>query len=371
MVLRFLLEKEFKEIARSPVFTGVLIFFTALMLFFFPWEVNQELKGMKVTIVNNDTGDYSQRLIAKMNATPNVEIEEVTQSYMASLENIEQQRSLAIIVIPDDFSKDIVTNKSSKVQIMINAVDGTQAGLGQEFLYELIQDFATEIRRESTGLNPQELELVSINPIYRYNTSLDYNLFMLPGLLVIMLTMYSSIFAGISIVSEKEIGTIQQINVTPIRRHIFILAKIIPFWVIAILLTCISVPIIHWVYGLEFVGSFPLYLFCVLVFAIALSFMGVILSNMSETLQQAMFLVIFFILIFFLVSGLFSPVEAMPIWAKVIAYSNPLTYFIRLTRMIYLRGAGLVDIYPDLLVMFGFLILFGVLAVATQKKRSN
>lgn len=371
MVLRFLLEKEFKQLRRNPIMIGVLIFYTALMLFVFPWTINQDIKQLRVTIVNNDTGSYSHRLISKMQASSTFVVEDIVPYYPLAIKNIEEQKSLAVVVIPKDFSKDLVTNSNANLQVQINAVDGSQAGLAESYIHQLVEEFSHELSAEVSGLTEEQLTPVAIHPTYKYNPSLNYMYFMLPGLLVIMLTMYSSIFAAMSIVTEKELGTIQQINVTPIRRHIFILAKIIPFWVIALLVTCVSVPLIYWLYGLTFSGNFVLYLFAVLLFAVALSFMGVILSNMSETLQQAMFLILFFILIFFLLSGLFSPVDAMPVWAQFIAYSNPLTYFIRLTRMMYLRGAGLVEIYPDLLAIVGFLIVFALLAIATQKKRSS
>ena len=194
---------------------------------------------------------------------------------------------------------------------------------------------------------------------------------MLPGFLVIMLTLFCGIFPSMSIVQEKEIGTLQQINVTPVKRYSFIIAKIIPFWLLAIVSISIAVPIIYLVYGLAFEGNFLLYLGCVLLFSIAMTFMGVIISNLAETIQQSMFIMLFFILIFFLISGLFTPVNAMPSWAKVIAYASPLTYFNKLTRMMYLKGSGIMEIWPEILVILGFLIIFAITATLTHSKRSN
>ncbi len=364
MVLRFLLEKEVKQLFRNPVMKGVLIFYTVMVLFFFPWTINQELKELNVTIVNTDQGQYARQLIGKIQGTPTIKIQNSYPNYTSALEDIESQRSLAIIVLPEDFSRNLERDRAVEVQVLINSVNGSQAGLAQSYITRLIQEYSSELRIS----NPQNIE---IKPVYKYNSTLDYQFFMLPGLLVIMITMYSSIFPAMSIVTEKELGTLQQINVTPVKRSTFILSKIIPFWLIAMLAVSISVPIVYWVYGLVFQGNFLLYLFATLLFSVGLSFMGVILSNLSETIQQTMFLTLFFILIFFLVSGLFTPVNAMPLWGQAIAYANPLTYFIRINRMMYLRGAGFMEIYPDLVALVVFIVLFSTTAVLTHNKRKD
>lgn len=371
MVLGYLLEKEFKQLSRNPVIVGVLIFYTIMVLFFFPWPVTQELKSLKISIVNSDTGGYAQKLIGKLKATKSIEVQSIYPDYASALNDIEQGKAKAVMVFPKDFSEKLQLQEEPSIQLLLNAVDGTQAGLAQSYLLRLVQHYSKQLRMEELGLSQEEIEPIDVLPTYRYNSTLNYKYFMLPALLVIMLTMYCSIFPAMSIVQEKEKGTLQQLNVTPIRRSTLILSKIIPFWILAIVSVLISIPIIYWVYGLVFQGSILLYLFCMLIFAIALSFMGVILSNFSETVQQAMFLTLFFILIFFLMSGLFSPVDAMPAWAKVIAYANPLTYFNRLTRMVYLRGSGFLEILPDLLALLVFLVVFGVIAVVTHKKRTD
>lgn len=364
MVLKYLLEKEVKQIYRNPVMSGILVFYTLIVLFFFPWTINQELKELKLTVVNTDKGQYAQRLVGKLQATPTILIQNIYADYPSALKDIETQKSLAVLVLPTDFSQKLETEGTSDAQLLLNAVDGSQAGLAQSYLTKLIKEYSSE-------LVVGQAETVQIRPAYKYNTTLDYQYFMLPALLVIMITMYSSIFPAMSIVSEKEVGTLQQINVTPVKRHIFILAKIIPYWVISLLAVGVSLPVIYWVYGLGFSGNIFLSLFATLLFSVGLSFMGVILSNVAETIQQSMFLTLFFILIFFLVSGLFTPVNAMPLWGQAIAYANPLTYFIRINRMMYLRGSGIEGIYTDLIALVVFILIFGITAILTHKKRSN
>lgn len=369
-VLRFLLEKEFKQLLRNPIFIGVIIYFPIMVLLIFPWAINYDLEGLRISIVNHDTGSYAHRLISKIEGTPSFEIASVQGDVEDAIRDIERSRATMILVIPEDFGHTLTTEKRADVQVMINSVDGTQATIGKGYINALLTQFGQEVLQEESGMRVSQLSPLEIRPVYSYNESLNYKYFMLPGFLVIMLTFFCGIFPAMSIVGEKEIGTLQQINVTPVKRYTFIIAKIIPFWVLAIIVISISVPVIYWVYGLTFEGNFLLYLGCVLLFAITMSFMGVIISNIAETLQQSMFITIFFILIFFLISGLFTPVNAMPLWAQVIAYANPLTYFNKLTRMMYLKGAGVTDIWVEIVAILGFLVVFGVTATLTHNKRS-
>ena len=230
-------------------------------------------------------------------------------------------------------------------------------------------DYADELRMEKLGISQEELTPVKVVPKYEFNPTMDNKYFMLPAFIAILLTMFCGIFPSLSIVMEKEAGTLNQINVTPINRFTYVLSKVIPFWIFGSIIFLLALTIIYYVYGLSVAGSIPLFYLCALTFIVAMSLFGVTVSNVAETQQQAMFLILFFILILFLVSGLFSPVVAMPEWAQVIAYGNPLTYFIKSARMIYLKEAGFMDILPSLLALCAFVIIFAMSATLTHRKR--
>lgn len=369
--LLFLLHKELIQLKRNAVFLGILLFFTLMVLLIFPYAITYDIKDLHLSIVNNDSGGYSQRLISKMERNNNFKITDLRASFGDAMDDIESQKSLAIMVIPETFSKDITTGKNTDLQVMINSIDGIQASIAMSYIDELVSSFGEDLLSERLGRDISMLSPLEIKPMYKYNETLNYRFFMLPALIVVMITMYCGIFPAIMIVQEKEIGTLQQINVTPVHRSTFILSKIIPYWLITQVVLLLSILFIYIFHGLPLAGSYLLLAFSTFIFGVVMSFMGVIISNYSETLQQAMFIVIFFLLIFFLISGLFTPVNAMPSWAKVIAYANPLTYFNQIIRMIYLKGSNFLDILPKLLILCGFAFVIGIIAVLTHKKRES
>lgn len=368
-VLGFLLEKEVNQLRRNPIFLGILVLFTTLVLMIFPYAINYDLKHLSISIVNTDSSPYSQQLIGKIQANPIFRIQEIHTTFDAAINDIEAHKSLAIIVIPKDFSENLTNENSSTLNVMVNSIDGIQASIATNYIQEIVKEYSQELLLESTG--QATISPLEIKPLYKYNNTLNYRFFMLPALIVVMITMYCGIFPAIMLVQEKEIGTLQQINVTPVRPITFILSKIIPYWVIAQVILLLAVSIIHYFHHLPLSGSYFLLALGVLAFSGVMSSLGVIISNFSDTLQQAMFILLFFVLIFFLISGLFTPVNAMPVWAKAIAYSNPLTYFNEIVRMLYLKGSSFKDILPKLLALLLFQVIFGSIAVVTHKKREK
>ena len=370
MVLKYLLEKEFKQIWRNPIILGVLVVFVTMVLFLFPWAVNFEAKNIGITIVDQDRSPQSMQLISKVIANKSFRLHRVVDTYRSGYQDIESSDASVLLCIPKDFAKDLLGKQSAEVQIFANAVDGSQASLGSSYLAAVVNDYADNVRVRQTGLSLEEISPVQIVPRYRFNPSLDYKAFMLPAFVVMILTMFCGILPGLNIIIEKETGTIQQINVTPIKRHTYILGKIIPFWVLGLGIYALSLLVIWLIYGLSPTGSIGTLILAGFIYIASISGIGILVSNFSETLQQGMFLILFFILILFLLSGLFTPVSAMPGWAKVIAYGNPLTYFIKVMRLIYLKGAGFMDVLPQL----GILALFGVVlntaSILTLKKRN-
>lgn len=281
-----------------------------------------------------------------------------------------------IVEIPATFDKDIVKDKNSKVRVAVNSVNGTQGLLGSNYIMQIVNDFSSELRAELINtLPPQQraslmsIPQVDIIPKYKYNPGLDYKNFMIPGFMVLLLTLICGILPALNIVMEKESGTINQINVTPVNRIAFILAKLIPFWIVGLVVMIISVFTAYLLYGLWPTGSILAVLISAVVFILSISGFGLIISNYSETLQQASFLVMFFILILILLGGMFTPVSGMPSWAQLIAAINPFSYLTETLRMIYLNGSTLADVSGKLLAMALIALFLNGWAVLSYKKR--
>ena len=227
------------------------------------------------------------------------------------------QKEVEIIVqIPDGFEKDLMNGKSVSTQIITDAVNGSAANLMTYYASMIFMDFNRKIIIENTG---QDLMMsrIKLLPRYWFNANLDYKTYMVPGILVLLVTLIGAFLSGMNVVREKEIGTIEQLNVTPIKKHQFIIGKLFPFWLIAIFDLSVGLVIAKLVFSIPILGSVWLIMGVAAIYLLLVLGIGLFISTITETQQQAMFLAWFFFVIFIMMSGLFTPVDAMPQWAKI------------------------------------------------------
>ena len=368
--LKYLIEKEFKQISRNAIIPKMIVLYPVLVLLIFPWAINFEVKNIQINVVDNARSVYSQRLINKIDASAYFILTGVSTRYNDAIGDIEKEKADIVLEIPASFDTDMVKERRAKVMISANAVNSTQGLLGNNYLTQIINDYSQELRTElfpaSALSDASHIDAVTD---YRYNKRLDYKTFMLPAFIVLMMTLICGILPSLNIVIEKETGTIQQINATPVSKFNFILAKLIPYWIIGLVILTLSFLVTWVIYGLLPSGSFATLYISAVVFLLGITGLGIIISNYSDTLQQSMFLVMFFILIIILLSGMFTPVSAMPGWAQAVAYANPLTYFIEIMRLVYLKGSALSDLFKPLMWLTGFAVFFNTWAVLSYKKR--
>lgn len=368
-MLKYLLEKEFKTVFRDSFMLRLIIVFPIMVMTVLPWAATLEIKNIKLTVVDNDDSPYSQRLTDKAAASGYFRFRGVAESYDAAMYGLEKGHSDIILEIPDNFEKELVGGMSPQVLISANTVNGTKGALGSNYLSRIVLDFSDELRaEEGIARSGNEMPVIASIPQYKFNQTLNYQVFMVPALLVILLTLSCGFLPAQNIVSEKEAGTIEQMNVTPVGKFQFILAKLIPYWVIGFATLTAGFGIAYAEYGLVFSGSILTIYAASLLYVFAISGFGLIVSNTSETLQQAIFVMVFFIIVFILMSGLFTPVASMPGWAQTITVFNPLTYFIKIMRFVYLKGSGIADLKWDMLALAGFAVVFNVWAVLSYRK---
>jgi ABC-2 type transport system permease protein len=199
---------------------------------------------------------------------------------------------------------------------------------------------------------------------------MNYKFFMVPGIMVLLVTMVGSFLASANIVREKEIGTIEQINVTPIKKYHFILGKLIPFWLLGLIILSIGLLIAWLAYGIIPAGSlFTVYVFAG-VYLLAVLGLGLLISTYCGTQQQAMLISFFLMMIFILLGGLYTPINSMPEWAQWITKFNPVSYFIEVIRMVMLKGSNLGDISRQLFIVLGFAAVLNTWAVISYRKRA-
>ncbi|MDQ0477798.1 ABC transporter permease [Chryseobacterium sp. MDT2-18] len=360
--LGILIKKEFLQIFRNKAILAVIFVMPVIQLVILPLAASYEIKNIKIAVVDHDKSTFSRELIRKITASGYFEIINYGESYPQAYQEIEKDKVDLILEIPNNFEKNLVRENNGKVLLAINAINGTKAGLSANYLAQILQNYNRQIQVE---LAPETENITKtsdfeIVPQFWFNENYNYRLSLVPGILAFLITLISGYLTALNIVQEKENGTIEQINVSPVTKADFIMGKLIPFWLLSMLAFTIGLLVTILVYGIQMQGSFLLLYGFVAVYLIAILGLGLLVSVYSETQQQSMFVVFFFMMIFILMSGLFTPVESMTDWAKYIAYANPVTYGVEAIRMIILKNSS----FKDLLPHFGFISGLAIVVIS-------
>jgi ABC-2 type transport system permease protein len=311
-----------------------------------PWVMQMEVKNIVVDVVDIDHTIESQRLVQQIAVSNYFIFGGQKASYAEAIKDIEKGKADVILEIRD-----------GKYLIAANAVNGTKGSMGSAYLSQIV-----------TSRQPIANSQLSV--LNLYNKHQNYKLFMIPALLAIVMMLMTGFLPTLNIVGEKETGTIEQMNVTPVSKWAFILSKLIPYWLIALFVITVCLLLAWLIYGLTPAG--PLWLVYVLAMLLALFFssFGLIVSNYSETMQQAVFVMWFFVVTIMLLSGLFTPTRSMPEWAYLTTYVNPMHYFIDAIRTVFIRGGGLREVAHQLLALLTIGLFMAAWAVQSYKKNS-
>lgn len=371
MVIRFLLEKEFKQMMRNIILPVVFILLPLGVINMVPRAATQEVKNLKISVVDNDHSTWSARLTQKLAASQYFHLNDVSPSYGKALQGVEAGDADFIVEIEPQFERNLVKEGVSHVMISANAVNGVKAGLGSSYLAQIVADYSAQLREEC-GLHGSTVSVAHFDvvPRYLYNATLDYKMFMIPALMAMLLILLVGFLPALNIVGEKEKGTIEQINVTPVGKFDFIMSKLIPYWVVGLLVLAYAMVLARLIYGQVPVGSIGSILLFATLFILVVSSMGLIVSNYSDTTQQAALVMFFFLVIFILLSGLITPIASMPEWAKAFTRINPLRYFIEAMRAIYLKGSSLHDLQPHLCALSVYVVATWAWAIWSYRKNS-
>lgn len=365
-MLKFLLEKEFKQFMRNPVMPRMVLIMPLVMMIVFPLATNRQVQDITISIVDNDKSQYSMELVNKITSSGYFILSDYRSNYSNALKSVEKGDAYLILEIEKDFEKNIVKEGSANVIISANAVDIFKGSVGASYLSNIIYDYSLELQEKLSFINTSPA--INIIPLNEFNQTLNYKNFMIPAIMVMLVTMITCFLPTLNIVSEKEKGTMEQINVTPVNKFIFILSKLIPYLIMGIIVFTICIIIAKFLYHLDAKGGIlSLYIFT-LVYVFVSSGLGLIISNYSYSMQQAMFVMFFFVMILFFMSNLFTPVAYMPEWGQAIAAFNPLKYYGHAVRSIYLKGAVFSDMYRELIILGIFAVVLNILAVISYKK---
>lgn len=367
--LKFIIEKEFKQIFRNKMMLPIIFAMPVIQLLILAYAATFEIKSVDLGILDMDKSHNSRELINKFEGSPFFHL----VSYKESLDelNLQMKRGKVeqILYIPADFEKDLDLGKPTKVQLINDAVNGSAASLMAYYAQSIIFDYNRNILINTQGDKSVGKGIIT-DYQYWFNQELDYKKYMVPGILVLLVTMIGSFLSGMNIVKEKEIGTIEQLNVTPIKKIHFIIGKLLPFWIIAMIDLTIGLLLARFVFGIYIIGSVWLVFGVTSIYLLAVLGIGLFISTITDTQQQAMFIAWFFMVIFIMLSGLFTPLESMPDWAQKINIINPIAYFIRFMRQVMLKGSDFMDVIKDVISISIYSVVVLSLAIVKYRKVS-
>lgn len=367
--VKFLLQKEFRQIFRNKSIMAMILVVPIVQLIILPLAADYEVRNINISVVDHDHSTYSQKLISKISASTYFELVSYNGAFKDAFKHIESDQSDLILEIPEGFEKNLIRENEQKLFIAVNAINGTKANLGGSYLGDIIKDFNKDIRIQL--LTPDKMNrmpMVEVTNSNWFNPLMNYKLFMVPGILAILLTMIGGYLSALNIVKEKEVGTIEQVNVTPIKKHHFIMGKLIPFWILGLVVFTLGMLVSILIYGIIPAGSILLLYGFVAIYLLAVLGFGLLISTFCDTQQQAMFIAFFFLMIFIFMSGLFTSIDSMPDWARMMARFNPVSYMIEVMRMIVLKGSGFSDVKYHLGIIVVFAIILNSWAVLNYRK---
>lgn len=326
-----------------------------------PWVMNQEVKNIRVDVVDNDRSTLSQQLVHSIEASNYFIFNGLCPTYNAAFKDIETSKADIVLVIPRNYSHDLTLDSNPQILIAANAVNGTKGSIGLSYLSQIV----------TANVVPADIvKQLKVDVLSLYNKGQSYKVFMIPALTGILMMMLCGFLPALNIVGEKEKGTIEQINVTPVSKWSFILAKLIPYWIIGMVVLTLCLLLSWGVYGITCQGPLILIYLLALLLALFFSSLGLIISNYSDTLQQAMLVMWFFVVCLMLLSGLFTPVRSMPHWAYLTTYVNPMHYFVDAIRTVFIRGGDFLSIAHQVLALVISSSVMAVWAVVSYKKNN-
>ncbi len=360
-MLRHLIVKEFLQIRRNAFLPRLILLFPVVIMCVMPWVANMEVTHIAVDVVDNDRSTFSTRLTSTIAASPYFTLAHVRSTYAEALADVEQSDADLIVEIPHDTERRMQRGEQPQIRIAANAVNGTKGSMGSSYMTNVVTAAAA----------PSAASVLErAKTLYLHNPRLDYKVFMIPSLIAILVLLFCGFLPALNIVGEKEKGTIEAINVTPVDKWTFIVAKLVPYWIIAAVVLTVCLILSQVVYGIAPVGSVALIYLLSMLLALVFSGLGLVISNYNDTMQQAVFVMWFCVVCAILLSGLFTPVRSMPHWAYLTTYVNPMHYFIDAIRTVFVRGGGFASIAHQVFALSLSAAIMCTWAVASYRKNS-
>lgn len=365
-ILRALLLKEVKLMKRNPIVPKIIVMLPLMVMLVIPLVANLDVGHVGIAVVDNDRSQLSRRIVSDIGASEFMTVTASCGTYPEAMNYIDNDKADVILTIPADFEKRIVLKDAPGIDLAANGVNATKGSLGAAYASTSVGNTLKQWQAER-GI---ALQQSSVIPQYMYNPTLNFRNYMIPGLMVMLIIIICGFLPTLNLVGEKESGTIESMNVSPVKPMTFVLSKLIPYWVAGMVVVTIGI-IIGWaVYGLAPAGNIGAIYLAAILFTFVMSGLGIIIANKSASMLQSILIMFAVIMVFQLMSGLFTPISSMPQWIQIVTYGVPPRYFIEIVRGIYLKGATVADLHIQYLILSVMVLSFCLVAALTYRKQS-
>jgi ABC-2 type transport system permease protein len=375
--LRFLVWKEFLELRKDPKLFGVVIVAPILQLTLLGYAATTDVRDVPLVVADGDRSRSSRELIARFDGSGNFTVLDVVSTVNEVEPYLERGRAWLALSIPAGYGAQLANGIPVTLQVIADGSDSNSTTVALGYATSLIGGYAQELVEARAATAPQAegppVRAGGIDPRIRiwFNPQLESRHFMIPGVLALVLLVVTANLASMAIVREKELGTLEQLNVTPLRRWELIAGKLVPYGVIAMVDVVLVVAVAVFWFEVPLRGSFALLLAMSLLYVICTLALGLFISTISETQQQAMMTATFFFLTpMIYLSGFIFPIENMPQVIQVFTYLIPLRYFLVIVRGIFLKGIGLDLLWPQAAALAAWGLIVLALAVSRSRKRA-
>lgn len=342
----FLVRKEFLQIFRDRTTVFQIFMIPVVQLLVLANAATFDVKQVAMLVVDEDRTTVSTGLVQRLKASRQFKVVRYEATDAGVDQALLDREVTAVLHIPRRFEEDLVRRGVAPVQLVLNAEEGATAGIVQSYANAILASYASELDRTLPAARGGSSATPRVAPLDLrtqrwFNPTRNYKYWMVPALMVSLTTIIGLLLTAQNITRENELGTLEQLNVTPMTKVQFIAAKLIPFWILSLLIFSIGLAIGKLVFDIPMRGNLLLVYLAAAVYLIVVLGLGLWISTITRTQQQAMFVAFFLILIFLLMSGLFTPVDSMPDWAQRVAEVNPVKHFVSVMRAVLMRGAGL------------------------------
>jgi ABC-2 type transport system permease protein len=354
--IRIIIWKELKQIKADPLMIRLMIFPVFLQMFVLGYALTTEVKNTTITIVDKSRTPQSASLIGHFQNNKLFIYTGPSSSETEARDKLDKGKDRLALVIPADFAQTLARGDGATIGLFVDGQDANSSNVAAGYVSAIVGEWNVDYLHDklaALGVRIENAVPLRVRPVILFNPMLKSTWYMVPGLAVVLVTIVTALLTGLSIVKEKESGTLEQLMVTPISSLHVVLGKTAPLIIIGLVELCAVLLIATLWFGIPFKGSVATLLLFGLIYMTSSLGIGILTSTIAKTPQQVLFLTFFILIFFLLLSGFFIPVENMPAWVQKVTLVNPLRYFMFIIREIFLKGSGFAELWRQGLAMLG------------------